>query len=121
MQTKIRFAPGAALLMILGSLAAASAMADANYPAANFSPSVVYSNPELVGKATAWTSATASPVAEVHAADPKYPAAYFQPSVIQKAENHAAASATAASAPAPQHDPKYPAAYFAPEVIHSAK
>jgi hypothetical protein len=113
MQTKFKSCLQAALVLALGSLAAAPVLADAKYPAADFSPSVIYSNPELVGKSTASKDA-----AETHAPDPKYPAAYFQPSVIHKAENHAAAPA---AAPAPQHDPKYPAAYFEPKVIQPAK
>jgi hypothetical protein len=115
MHMNIKSCVGAAAVLVLGSLAAVPAMAgsDAKYPAADFSPSVIYSNPELVGKSTASGGA-----AETHAPDPKYPAAYFQPSVIKKAENHAAAPA---AAPAPQYDPKYPAAYFEPKVIHPAK
>jgi hypothetical protein len=118
MHTNIQSFVRAGVVLVLGSLAAAPAMAasDSKYPAADFSPSVIYSNPELVGKTTA--SHGAGGAAETHAPDPKYPAAYFQPSVIHKAENHAAAPA---AAPAPQHDPKYPAAYFEPKVIHPAK
>jgi hypothetical protein len=115
MQTNIKSSVRAAAVLVLGSLAVSPAMAasDSKYPAADFSPSVVYSNPELVGKSSA-----SQGTAETHAPDPKYPAAYFQPSVIHKAENHAAAPA---AVPAPQHDPKYPAAYFEPKVIQPAK
>ena len=55
------------------------------YPAYDFKPTVLYSNPELIAKGGAATaghaasSQAAAPVAEI---DPKFPAAYFTPSVI---------------------------------------
>jgi hypothetical protein len=55
------------------------------YPAYDFKPTVLYSNPELIAKAGSTASGHASsmqaaaPAAEI---DPKFPAAYFTPSVI---------------------------------------
>jgi hypothetical protein len=91
------------LALIFAGAAAAPAMAaeSEKYPAHDFKPSVVYSNPDLIGQATA---APAQP------ADPKYPAAYFTPTVIQ--------SALPRQAEAHQPDPKYPAAYFTPSVVY---
>lgn len=102
-----------AYVLALGVLVAGTAMATDNskYPAADFSPSVVYRDADLIAKSAGATAGAT----ETHAADPKYPAAYFTPSVIVKAETHAAA------APAPKHDPKYPAAYFEPRLIYPAK
>lgn len=114
MQINIKSCVRTAFVLVLGSLAAAPAMAtdEPKYPAYDFSPSVIYQNADLIGKPAA------AGAAETHAPDPKYPAAYFTPSVIHKAENHAAAPV---AEPVPQHDPKYPAAYFQPQIIHPAK
>lgn len=77
------------------------------YPAYDFSPSVVYQDPDLVAKSS-------FSQAEVHAPDAKYPAAYFTPVIIHRAEAQAALPVEAE----PQTDPKYPAAYFKPEVVY---
>lgn len=60
------------------------------YPAYNFQPSVIYSNPELIEKTSSMASpsATATVQAAAPAAaafDPKYPAAYFTPTLIYPA------------------------------------
>ena len=71
-------------VLALSTLAAGAALASEDkYPAANFQPSVIFSNPELVAKSTSG-AATADMAQAAHAvqADPKYPAAYFNPSVI---------------------------------------
>ena len=55
------------------------------YPAYDFKPTVLYSNPELIAKSGASAGShaasmqAAAPAAEI---DPKFPAAYFTPSVI---------------------------------------
>ena len=69
-------------LCLVGSNAWAN---EDKYPAYDFKPTVLYSNPELIAKggasagghtATVQVSATAAQI------DPKFPAAYFTPSVI---------------------------------------
>ena len=73
-------------VLALSTLAAGAALASEDkYPAANFQPSVIFSNPELVAKSTSGAGAATADMAQAaHAvqADPKYPAAYFNPSVI---------------------------------------
>jgi len=73
-------------VLALSTLAGGAVMASEDkYPAANFQPSVIFSNPELVAKSTSGGSMAASDMTQAaHAvqADPKYPAAYFNPSVI---------------------------------------
>jgi hypothetical protein len=77
----------AALVLAATSTAMAS---EEKYPAYEFQPSVIYSNPELIAKtsgATAGASgAMASAAAPTAEFDPKYPAAYFVPSVIYPAK-----------------------------------
>lgn len=56
------------------------------YPACDFQPMVIYSNPELIEKTSAGSSAGgAATTAQAAMADPKYPAAYFTPTVIYPA------------------------------------
>ena len=86
----------AVTLGLLSSFNAATA-ADDQYPAANFEPSVIYMDNEVVAQAT-------------H--DDKYPAANFQPKVIYRNND------TVDSQDSEQYDPKYPAAYFKPTVIY---
>jgi len=79
---KTRFFAVLALTAFAGGAVMAS---EDKYPAANFQPSVIFSNPELVAKSTSGGSLAASdmtPTAHAVQADPKYPAAYFNPSVI---------------------------------------
>ena len=75
-------------LAILIGLCLVGANAWANedkYPAYDFKPTVLYSNPELIAKGAASAGGhaasmqAAAPAAEI---DPKFPAAYFTPSVI---------------------------------------
>lgn len=77
----------------------ASAAANDKYPAANFEPTVIYIDKDVV---------TEEPAASEF--DPKYPAANFESKVVyidkdlvEQAED--------------ESDPKYPAAYFKPKVI----
>lgn len=101
-------------VLVLSAVTALPALANAEkYPAADFKPSVLYRDAELIGKSAP------APAATVHAPDPKYPAAYFTPTVI-----HSALPAIPAEPTKPEHhaeDPKYPAAYFNPTVIFPAK
>jgi hypothetical protein len=72
-------------VLTLFTLAGGAAMASEDkYPAANFQPSVIFSNPELIAKSTSdGSGASADLTQTAHAApDPKYPAAYFNPTVI---------------------------------------
>ena len=95
------------LALVLAAATAVPAMAaEDKYPAQDFKPSVIYSNPELIAK-----SGTATGAVETQHADPKYPAAYFSPTVIQSSVPKQAQADTH------QPDPKYPAAYFNPTVI----
>jgi len=64
------------------------------YPAYNFQPSVLFSDPALIEKTSGSVAAVASHsqgTTSVHTAasdaveDPKYPAAYFKPSVVYPA------------------------------------
>jgi hypothetical protein len=97
--------------IILGLAIAVSALdslsvlaaADAQYPAANFEPSVIYIDKDV------------SPQSAAPAKDDKYPAANFEPKVIYS--DNSASNQTSAE-PAEQFDPKYPAAYFKPKVIY---
>ncbi|CAL1241493.1 hypothetical protein [Candidatus Methylocalor cossyra] len=77
----------------VGALAVPPALADedSRYPAADFKPTVVYQNPELINQLaaasktdTAPAPSCPQPAAETQQQpDPKYPAAYFNPTVIR--------------------------------------
>ena len=75
---------------MLGAMFAGPALAsEERYPAYNFQPSVIYSNPELIEKTSSIASSSsatsvqaAAPAVQV---DPKYPAAYFTPTLIYPA------------------------------------
>ena len=78
------------------SLMASTAMAtEEKYPAWNFQPSVIFSNPELIEKtsgalATTPSAGTVAQVPQQAAApqqepDAKYPAAYFNPTLLYPA------------------------------------
>ena len=77
----------AALVLAATSTAMAS---EEKYPAYEFQPSVIYSNPELIaktsGSSTGAAGATTTAAAPSADFDPKYPAAYFVPSVIYPAK-----------------------------------
>jgi hypothetical protein len=78
---------------VVGNVAVAS---EDQYPAYNFQPSVLFSDPALIEKtsgsvsaAPAVSHAEAAPAVQTAAfepvEDPKYPAAYFKPSVLYPA------------------------------------
>ncbi len=80
---------------MVGNVAGAS---EDKYPAYNFEPSVLFSDPALIAKTSGSTATTPSAggghgagvpaiqsAASVREIDPKYPAAYFTPSVIYPA------------------------------------
>jgi L-fucose mutarotase/ribose pyranase (RbsD/FucU family) len=80
------------------------AATDAQYPAANFQPSVIYIDKDVTAQS---------------AKDDKYPAANFQPKVIYSDNSVVSQSSSSASSQAAEpYDPKYPAAYFKPKVIY---
>ena len=87
---------GFAVAISLLSSFNASAAADDKYPAANFEPSVIYMDKDVVAQAPK---------------DDKYPAANFEPKVIY-------INSDAGDQAAEQFDPKYPAAYFKPKIIY---
>ena len=74
-----------ALLGIILSPFTVSAQTDAQYPAANFQPKVIFID-EAAAKATSsnsdHASAKSSSTGKKTAFDPKYPAASFEPKVI---------------------------------------
>lgn len=84
--------------------------ADDQYPAANFAPTVIYSDDQLIAQSSSGSAATTA------AADDKYPAANFAPTVIYSDESAAHASAPAATST--EVDPNYPAYNFQPKVIY---
>lgn len=74
--------------LVLGLSATSSVVAsEEKYPAAEFKPSVIYSNADLISQTS---GATASPSVSAHVAvvqvDPKYPAAYFNPVILYPAK-----------------------------------
>ncbi|MFN5745461.1 MAG: hypothetical protein ACK443_05165 [Methylococcaceae bacterium] len=73
-----------AALMLAGMVSSGVASAsDEKYPAHQFQPTVVYSNPELIK--TSVGPAVAAPVVQAAAPvvqDPKFPAAYFVPTRV---------------------------------------
>lgn len=90
-------------MTIFKTLAAATLVASAlsanpvaasedKYPAYNFQPTVIFSNPELIEKTHGAVATTPSAggatalAAVVHDADPKYPAAYFNPTLLYPAK-----------------------------------
>lgn len=75
---------------LLTAMLAGPALASEDiYPAYNFQPTVIYSNPELIEKtssiATSGPATTVQAAAPAAEADPKYPAAYFTPTRIYPA------------------------------------
>jgi L-fucose mutarotase/ribose pyranase (RbsD/FucU family) len=88
----------------LGMLSALNtpAVADEQYPASSFQPSVIYIDKDMVEQAAAGK-------------DEKYPAAHFEPKVIFSDD---AAIAQSSASTAEAFDAKYPAAYYQPKVIY---
>jgi hypothetical protein len=78
----------------------ALAAADAQYPAANFEPSVIYIDKDVSAQTTK---------------DDKYPASNFEPKVIY---SDSSANDQTSAKTDEQYDPKYPAAYFKPKIIY---
>ena len=105
-----------ALLAILAT-GASLAWAAADYPAADFKPSVSYLAPDYASHTS--SGAVSAPVAAATAHDPAYPAATFEPKIIYQAPDLAAHSSSASQTTA--YDPKYPAAHFEPQIITPAK
>ncbi|MDP2903593.1 MAG: hypothetical protein Q8N96_10875 [Methylovulum sp.] len=77
----------------------ASAAANDKYPAANFEPTVIYIDKDVVVENSA-----------ISEFDPKYPAANFEPKVVYIDKDLVGQTEG-------RFDPKYPAAYFKPKVI----
>jgi len=103
-------------------LASSVAGADAQYPASDFQPKVLYQDAEY--KHQGASAATAAP-SSAKPADSKYPASDFQPKVVYSDPGYKAPSSTgAAAASRPQNksvetDSKYPASDFQPKVVYS--
>jgi hypothetical protein len=77
-----------------------SAANDSKYPAADFEPSVIYIDKDVIAKDQSQNES-----------DPKYPASNFTPIVVF-VDNRLADQTQ------DEFDPKYPAAYFKPKVIY---
>ena len=77
-----------------------SAATDNKYPAADFEPSIIYTDKDAVAKDQSQNES-----------DPKYPASNFTPIVVF-VDNPLADQTQ------DEFDPKYPAAYFKPNVIY---
>ena len=96
---------------ILISLNSSITVASEKYPAANFEPTVIYSNQDYqatnTGKSTRETSK----------ADANYPAANFEPKTIYLDDKYASKS-NLDKRETSKADPKYPAANFEPKVIY---
>lgn len=93
----------AVAVLALNPLLASAAKND-KYPAANFEPTVIYIDKDLVAEQD-----------EATKFDPKYPAAHFEAKVVYFDQNLAEQAAEASE---DRFDPKYPAAYFKPKVIY---
>lgn len=112
-------------LMAAFMLTSGAAMAGADYPAADFQPKVLYTNPDYKESAAAPVSAAKSaPVAKAAAveveADPNFPAASFQPKVLYSNADYKHSSAAPAAVGA-SSSAKPTAAAAAVEVIQSEK
>lgn len=105
-KTLLGIAAVAALCAASNAIAAAD---DSKYPAYNFQPSVIFSNPELIEKTHGVLASTPAPVSAAPAAASTAGSSSAAP---------AAAPTAIAQAPAVAQDPKYPAAYFQPSILY---
>lgn len=94
-----------------------AAVATEKYPAANFSPSVIYIDESY---SAADDKSTTNTTRKTSKADPKYPAANFSPSVIYLDESSVTSSNSSSTSnrETSKADPKYPAANFSPTVTY---
>jgi hypothetical protein len=73
-------------------LASLTAGAETQYPAADFQPKVLYTDPDYKPAESKSTTTAAAPVEQVkpkaRVVDPNYPAADFEPKVLYKDENY---------------------------------
>lgn len=69
-------------LMIVLNPLGVFAQTDAQYPAANFEPTVIYTANPATGDAKAPEQQTAQAVTQKAEFDPQHPAAFFEPKVI---------------------------------------
>ncbi len=106
-KTLLGIAAMAALCTATNAMAAAD---DSKYPAYNFQPSVIFSNPELIEKTHGVLASTPAPVSVAPAA--------AAPAAVAASAAPAAAPTAVAQAPAVVQDPKYPAAYFQPSILY---
>lgn len=95
-------------------------IASEKYPAADFSPSVIYLDESY---AVVDNKNTASSQRKTSKADPNYPAANFSPTVIYLDENSVTSSSSSSTEKreTSKADPKYPAANFSPTVTYLDK
>lgn len=112
-KTLLGIAAMAALCTATNAMAAAD---DSKYPAYNFQPSVIFSNPELIEKTHGVLASTPAPVSVAPAA--AAPTAVAASAASAASAAPAAAPTAVAQAPAVVQDPKYPAAYFQPSILY---
>lgn len=95
-------------LLIAGIISSPlTAIADSEYPAANFEPKVIFAD----------DSAKSSTSSKKSAFDANYPAANFQPKVLY-VDASVAKNSAASTGEKSTFDPKFPAANFEPKVIY---
>jgi hypothetical protein len=83
MKTELKISAIAAFILACGASSGLATASDEKYPAHQFQPSVVYSNPDLIKTSVSATvAATAVQAAAPVVQDPKFPAAYFVPTRV---------------------------------------
>ncbi|MEQ1635179.1 MAG: hypothetical protein ABL903_00715, partial [Methylococcales bacterium] len=111
--------PSVFAVLLLGS---GLAMAEADYPAADFQPKVLFHDTD--SKSSQSSVATEPKAAASETADSNYPAADFQPKVVFQDENASTGSSSAvasgsATSAVIAEDSEHPAANFQPKVLYS--
>lgn len=96
---------------IIMSLSSSITVASEKYPAANFEPTIIYSNQDYQETSNNTSSRKTSK------ADANYPAANFEPKVVYLDDKYTSQSKVDKRETS-KPDPKYPAANFEPKVIY---
>jgi len=79
-------------------LASSSVLAGSDYPAADFQPKVVFSDPSAASASASKPAAAAPAAAQVEEADPNFPATNFQPKVLYSDADYKHSSAAPSAA-----------------------
>ena len=103
---------------IVMSFNSSVSVADENYPAADFKPSVIYLDKAYQETGNEKTQMTKKRLSSKP--DANYPAANFEPKVVYLDEKYASKANSSAriKRETSKPDPKYPAANFEPKVIY---